>query len=41
MPTVDPNIWVKAEALAELMAFIVGENGSILRENVLKAYNNA
>jgi NAD(P)-dependent dehydrogenase (short-subunit alcohol dehydrogenase family) len=41
MPTVDPNIWVKPTALAELMAFIVGENGSILRENVLKAYNNA
>jgi NAD(P)-dependent dehydrogenase (short-subunit alcohol dehydrogenase family) len=41
MPDVDPETWVKPTALAEVMAFIVGENGTVLRETVLKAYNNA
>lgn len=41
MPGVDPEIWVKPTVLAELMAFVVGDTGSVLRETVLKAYNNA
>lgn len=41
MPDVDPETWVKPTILAELMAFVAGDNGSILRESVLKAYNNA
>jgi NAD(P)-dependent dehydrogenase (short-subunit alcohol dehydrogenase family) len=41
MPDVDPEIWVKPTALASLMAMVAGEDGDILRETVLKAYNNA
>jgi NAD(P)-dependent dehydrogenase (short-subunit alcohol dehydrogenase family) len=41
MPGVDPEIWVKPSALAELLAFVVSDDGAILRETVLKAYNNA
>ncbi|MDE3252679.1 MAG: SDR family NAD(P)-dependent oxidoreductase [Bacteroidota bacterium] len=41
MPDTDPEIWVKPHALAEILTFIVSEQGGPLRETVLKVYNNA
>ena len=41
MPDVNPDIWVKPQKLAELLEFSVSDVSSILREVVLKAYNNA
>lgn len=41
MPDVDPAIWVKPEALAGILEFIVSEAGAPLRESVYKVYNNA
>jgi NAD(P)-dependent dehydrogenase (short-subunit alcohol dehydrogenase family) len=41
MPDADFNKWVKPEALADVLEFIVSGKGSVLRETVLKVYNNA
>lgn len=41
MPDADPANWVKPEALAEVLEFIVSKKGTPLRETVLKVYNNA
>ena len=41
MPGVDPAIWVKPAALAQVLAFVVSDKASPLRESVLKVYNNA
>ncbi|MBD0352123.1 MAG: SDR family oxidoreductase, partial [Flavisolibacter sp.] len=41
MPDANPDNWVKPEALAEILEFIVSEKGMPLRETVLKVYNNA
>ena len=41
MPDANPDNWVKPEALAEIMEFIVSDKGSVLRETVLKTYNNS
>ena len=41
MPEVDPEIWVKPSALAEILEFVVNGKSSVLRETVLKVYNNA
>ncbi len=41
MPEVDPAIWVKPAALAEILAFVVSDKATPLRESVLKVYNNA
>ena len=41
MPDADYEKWVKPEALAEVMEFIVSGKGDPLRETVLKVYNNA
>lgn len=41
MPEVNPEIWVKPQKLAELLEFSVSDVSGILREVVLKAYNNA
>jgi len=41
MPDADFEKWVKPEALAEVMEFMISEKGSVLRETVLKVYNNA
>ncbi len=41
MPEVDPAIWVKPQALADLLEFIVSDKGEPLRDTVLKVYNNA
>jgi len=40
MPDTDPAIWVKPAALAEILEFVVSEKSSVLRESVLKVYNN-
>jgi NAD(P)-dependent dehydrogenase (short-subunit alcohol dehydrogenase family) len=41
MPDADFDKWVKPEALAELLEFLISEKGSVLRETVLKVYGNA
>jgi NAD(P)-dependent dehydrogenase (short-subunit alcohol dehydrogenase family) len=41
MPDTDPNNWVKPEALAEILEFIISGKGDPLRETVLKVYNNS
>jgi NAD(P)-dependent dehydrogenase (short-subunit alcohol dehydrogenase family) len=41
MPDADFDKWVKPEALAEVLEFLISEKGSVLRETVLKVYNNA
>jgi len=41
MPEVDPEIWVKPSALAEILEFVVNDKSSVLRETILKVYNNA
>jgi len=41
MPDADPNKWVKPEALAEVLEFLISDKGGVLRDTVLKVYNNA
>lgn len=41
MPDADFNNWVKPEALAEILEFIVSGKGDPLRETVLKVYHNS
>jgi NAD(P)-dependent dehydrogenase (short-subunit alcohol dehydrogenase family) len=41
MPDTDPAIWVKPEALAEILEFIVSDKSLPIRESVIKVYNNA
>jgi NAD(P)-dependent dehydrogenase (short-subunit alcohol dehydrogenase family) len=41
MPDADFDKWVKPEALAEVLELLISEKGSVLRETVLKVYNNA
>ena len=41
MPDADPNNWVKAEDLAEILEFVCSDRATPLRETVLKVYNNA
>lgn len=41
MPNTDPGNWVKPEALAEILEFIISDKSSPLRESVLKVYNNS
>jgi NAD(P)-dependent dehydrogenase (short-subunit alcohol dehydrogenase family) len=41
MPDVNPDNWVKPEALAAILEFIVSDAGAPLRESVYKVYNNA
>ena len=41
MPDTNPDNWVKPEALAEILEFVVSDKASPLRESVLKVYNNA
>ncbi|MES2649501.1 MAG: SDR family NAD(P)-dependent oxidoreductase [Bacteroidota bacterium] len=40
MPEANFEDWVTPEKLAELLKFVVDDDSSILRETVLKAYNN-
>jgi len=41
MPDANPDNWVKAEDIANLLEFICSEKSSVLREPVYKVYNNA
>jgi NAD(P)-dependent dehydrogenase (short-subunit alcohol dehydrogenase family) len=41
MPNADPGTWVKAEQIADLLAFICSEQGDAIREPVYKIYNKA
>jgi hypothetical protein len=41
LPEADPNSWVKAEDLAEVLEFVCSDKATPLRETVLKVYNNA
>lgn len=41
MPNADADSWVKPEALAEILEFVVSGKASPLRETVLKVYNNS
>ncbi len=41
MPKSDFTAWVKPEAIADAVAFYCSEDASVLREPVLKVYNNA
>ncbi len=41
MPDTDPAVWVKPEALAKILEFIVSDKSSPIRESIIKVYNNA
>lgn len=41
MPKSDPSDWVKAEDIANVIYFYSTDEASVLRETVLKVYNNA
>lgn len=41
MPGADADNWVKPQAVAEILEFVVSERSSALRESVLKVYNNS
>jgi NAD(P)-dependent dehydrogenase (short-subunit alcohol dehydrogenase family) len=41
MPEANPDNWVKPAELAEILEFVVSDKASVLRETVLKVYNNA
>jgi NAD(P)-dependent dehydrogenase (short-subunit alcohol dehydrogenase family) len=41
MPDADPSKWVKPEAIADIIYFHCTEAATVLREPVIKVYNNA
>lgn len=41
MPEADPSKWVKADEIAEIVAFAISEKASTLREPVLKIYGDS
>jgi NAD(P)-dependent dehydrogenase (short-subunit alcohol dehydrogenase family) len=41
MPDADPDKWVKAEAIADVIYFHCTPLGSVIREPIVKVYNNA
>jgi NAD(P)-dependent dehydrogenase (short-subunit alcohol dehydrogenase family) len=41
MPDSDPGKWVKPEAIADVIYFYCTDQASVLREPVIKVYNNA
>jgi len=41
MPGADPNKWVKAEAIADVIYFYCSDEAIVLREPVIKIYNNS
>jgi NAD(P)-dependent dehydrogenase (short-subunit alcohol dehydrogenase family) len=41
MPKANPSDWVKAEDIADIIYFYSTDEASVLRETVLKVYNNA
>lgn len=41
MPDADPGKWVKAEEIAEIVAFAISEKANPLRESILKIYGDS
>ena len=41
MPDADPDKWVKPEAIADVISFYCSDAAAVLREPVIKVYNNA
>ncbi len=41
MPDANPDNWVKPEAMAEILEFIISDKASPLRETIIKVYNNS
>ena len=41
MPGADPSKWVKPETMADVIHFYCSEKAAVLREPVIKVYNNA
>ncbi len=41
MPDTDPSKWVKAEAIADIIHFYCTDKAAVLREPVIKVYNNS
>ena len=41
MPGVNPSDWVKAEQIANIIHFYCSESAAVIREPVIKAYNNS
>jgi NAD(P)-dependent dehydrogenase (short-subunit alcohol dehydrogenase family) len=41
MPDADFNKWVKAEAIADIIYFYCSDEASVLREPIIKVYNNS
>jgi hypothetical protein len=41
MPKANPSDWVRAEDIADIIYFYSTSEASVLRETVLKVYNNA
>ena len=41
MPDVDFHKWVPADSIADTIAYLLTDSGSMLRENVIKVYNRA
>lgn len=41
MPDADPAIWVKPEAIADVIYFYCTDTAAVLREPVIKVYNNS
>lgn len=41
MPDVDFHKWVPASSIADAIAFLLTDSGSMLRESVIKIYNNS
>lgn len=41
MPDSNPDNWVKPQALADILEFVVSDKSCALRETILKVYNNS
>jgi NAD(P)-dependent dehydrogenase (short-subunit alcohol dehydrogenase family) len=41
MPDIDPANWVKAETIADIIHFYCSDSAVVLREPVIKVYNNS
>ena len=41
MPDTDPGKWVTPEAIADVIYFYCSDQSAVLREPVIKVYNNA
>jgi len=41
MPDADPSKWVKPEAIADVINFYCSDEASVLREPIIKVYNNS